>query len=243
MKKVILIIPAYNEEKSIVNTVKMVEDFKKERAKDLSFILDYVVINDGSKDNTKQVLEEHKLNHVNLIQNLGIGGAVQTGYLYAFRNDYDVAVQFDGDGQHDIASIEDIVAPILNNQADFVIGSRFVQEDQDNFKSTAARRMGINLISQAIKLVTGKRIYDTTSGYRAANRELIKYFSENYPVAYPEPETIVRVIKHGNRILEVAAHMFERTEGESSISALKSVTYMMDVLTSIFIAGLMKEVD
>ncbi|WEV45401.1 glycosyltransferase family 2 protein [Streptococcaceae bacterium ESL0687] len=243
MKKVILIIPAYNEEKSIVNTVKMVEDFKKEKAKDLNFILDYVVINDGSKDNTKQVLEEYKLNHVNLIQNLGIGGAVQTGYLYAFRNDYDVAVQFDGDGQHDIASIENIVVPILENQADFVIGSRFVKEDQDNFKSTAARRMGINLISQAIKLVTGKKIYDTTSGYRAANRRLIKYFSENYPVAYPEPETIVRAIKHGNRILEVPAHMFERAEGESSISALKSVTYMMDVLTSIFIAGLMKEVD
>ncbi|OFI48725.1 glycosyl transferase family 2 [Floricoccus tropicus] len=241
MKKVLLIIPAYNEEKSILNTVRMVENYKEHNT--VPFVLDYVVINDGSKDKTLDVLIENKLNHINLVQNLGIGGAVQTGYLYALRKGYDIAVQFDGDGQHDIASIEEVVTPLLNEEYDFTIGSRFIDESSDNFQSTVARRMGINLISAAIKFVTGNKIYDTTSGYRAANRSVINYFSKNYPMAYPEPESIVRLMKHGYKVKEVPAHMFERTEGESSISALKSVTYMMDVLTSILIAGIMKEAE
>lgn len=241
MKKVLLIIPAYNEEKSIQNTVKMVENFKNENK--LPFVLDYVVINDGSKDGTQKILDDNRLQHVDLVQNLGIGGAVQTGYIYALRNGYDIAVQFDGDGQHDIASIEDVVSPILSEEYDFTIGSRFIKESSENFKSTKARRMGINLISFAIKFVTGNKIYDTTSGYRAANRSVIKYFSKNYPMAYPEPESIVRLMKHGYKVKEVPAHMFERAEGESSISAFKSVTYMMDVLTSIMIAGFMKEAE
>ncbi|OFI47931.1 glycosyl transferase family 2 [Floricoccus penangensis] len=241
MKKVLLIIPAYNEEKSIQNTVKMVEDFKDENK--LPFTLDYIVINDGSKDGTEKILDDNKLNHIDLVQNLGIGGAVQTGYLFASRNRYDVAVQFDGDGQHDIASIEDVVSPILSGQYDFTIGSRFIEENAENFKSSKARRIGINLISYAIKFVTGNKIYDTTSGYRAANKSVIRYFSKNYPMAYPEPESIVRLMKHGYKVKEVPAHMFERAEGESSISAFKSVTYMMDVLTSIFIAGFMKEAE
>lgn len=241
MKKVLLIIPAYNESGNIVTTIRNIENYKLENQ--LPFQLDYVVINDGSTDATPFLLDSEQINHIDLIQNLGIGGAVQTGYVYAKRNAYDIAVQFDGDGQHDIRSISDIVEPILNDQADFVIGSRFVDKVEGNFQSSFARRMGINLISFFIKLVTGVRIKDTTSGYRAADSDVIAYLSNHYPVAYPEPESIVRIIKKGYRMKEVPASMFERMEGTSSIKALSSITYMLDVITSILIAGFMKEED
>ncbi|MDT2730985.1 glycosyltransferase family 2 protein [Streptococcus parauberis] len=241
MKKVILIIPAYNEQGSIKNTVNKIEEFKHNN--DLVFQLDYIVINDGSTDNTAKILDKHAINHIDLIQNLGIGGGVQTGYIYALRQGYDVAVQFDGDGQHDIASIESLVVPVLKDEADFVIGSRFIDKSIENFQSTYMRRLGINLISLAIKLVTGKKIHDTTSGYRAGNKKVIAYFASRYPVAYPEPESIVRLLKKGLRVKEMPANMFERLEGVSSIRAFKSVTYMIDVLISIIIAGFMKEKD
>lgn len=241
MKKVILIIPAYNEQGSIKNTVNKIEEFKHNN--DLVFQLDYIVINDGSTDNTANILDKHAINHIDLIQNLGIGGGVQTGYIYALRQGYDVAVQFDGDGQHDIASIESLVVPVLKDEADFVIGSRFIDKSIENFQSTYMRRLGINLISLAIKLVTGKKIHDTTSGYRAGNKKVIAYFASRYPVAYPEPESIVRLLKKGLRVKEMPANMFERLEGVSSIRAFKSVTYMIDVLISIIIAGFMKEKD
>ncbi|HFU4012505.1 TPA: glycosyltransferase family 2 protein [Streptococcus suis] len=239
MKKVLIIIPAYNEEGSILRTVQSIESFKKRNH--LAFQIDYLVINDGSKDKTSQILDEYNLNHVDLVRNLGIGGAVQTGYIYADRNNYDAAVQFDGDGQHDIASIVNLVTPVLDGSCDFVIGSRFVDKSKENFQSTAMRRMGINLISNLIKLTTHKRIYDTTSGYRVANKEIVSYFAKRYPVAYPEPETIVRILKKGYSVEEIPANMFERTEGVSSISALKSITYMVDVLLSIIMAAYMKE--
>lgn len=241
MKKVILIIPAYNEQGSIKNTVNKIEEFKHNN--DLVFQLDYIVINDGSTDNTANILDKHAINHIDLIQNLGIGGGVQTGYIYALRQGYDVAVQFDGDGQHDIASIESLVVPVLKDETDFVIGSRFIDKSIENFQSTYMRRLGINLISLAIKLVTGKKIHDTTSGYRAGNKKVIAYFASRYPVAYPEPESIVRLLKKGLRVKEMPANMFERLEGVSSIRAFKSVTYMIDVLISIIIAGFMKEKD
>lgn len=241
MKKVILIIPAYNEQGSIKNTVNKIEKFKHNN--DLVFQLDYIVINDGSTDNTANILDKHAINHIDLIQNLGIGGGVQTGYIYALRQGYDVAVQFDGDGQHDIASIESLVVPVLKDETDFVIGSRFIDKSIENFQSTYMRRLGINLISLAIKLVTGKKIHDTTSGYRAGNKKVIAYFASRYPVAYPEPESIVRLLKKGLRVKEMPANMFERLEGVSSIRAFKSVTYMIDVLISIIIAGFMKEKD
>ncbi|PZO94882.1 glycosyltransferase family 2 protein [Streptococcus halichoeri] len=239
MKKVLLIIPAYNEEGSIEKTVRTIEAYRSTTV--LPFELDYVVINDGSKDNTGLILDKHGFNHIDLVQNLGIGGGVQTGYIYAQRQDYDVAVQFDGDGQHDIRSIQNVVQPILANQADFVIGSRFVNKTLENFQSTVMRRVGINLISNAIKLTTGKRVYDTTSGYRAANKTVIAYFADHYPVQYPEPESTTRLLKKGFRLKEVPANMFEREAGVSSISSLKAIFYMTDVLTSIIIAGFLKE--
>lgn len=241
MKKVLMIIPAYNEEGNIEKTVRSIIDYREDS--ELPFQLDYLVVNDGSTDETPNILDRLGFNHIDLVQNLGIGGCVQTGYIYAVRNEYDIAVQFDGDGQHDIRSISNVVGPILEGQADFTIGSRFIDKSSQNFQSTAARRMGINLISKAIKLMTGKKIYDTTSGYRAASKPVIAYLSKHYPVSYPEPESIVRIIKKGYRVQEIHANMFERLEGTSSIRAFKVVVYMLDVLLSIFIAGLMKERD
>ncbi len=229
--KVLIIIPAYNEEASILKTAKSIEMYKPK----IDFILDYIVINDGSTDKTKEVLVENNIPTVHLIKNLGIGGAVQTGYIYAEQNDYDIAVQFDGDGQHDIASIEDLVRPIIEKKADFTIGSRFVEGSPSEFKTSFSRRMGINLISSFIKFKTKVTILDVTSGYRAANRDVIEYFSKHYPKKYPEPETNAILIKQNRKVKEVGVNMFERLEGKSSITPIKSVRYMIEVLTSILI--------
>ncbi|MBO0430325.1 glycosyltransferase family 2 protein [Vagococcus fluvialis] len=229
--KVLIIIPAYNEEASILKTAKSIEMYKPK----VDFILDYIVINDGSTDKTKEVLVENNIPTVHLIKNLGIGGAVQTGYIYAEQNDYDIAVQFDGDGQHDIASIEDLVRPIIEKKADFTIGSRFVEGSPSEFKTSFSRRMGINLISSFIKFKTKVTILDVTSGYRAANRDVIEYFSKHYPKKYPEPETNAILIKQNRKVKEVGVNMFERLEGKSSITPIKSVRYMIEVLTSILI--------
>ena len=131
--KVLLIIPAYNEEENILNTVNSIKEFSNE--------LDYVVINDGSTDNTLKILQENNINHVNLIHNLGIGGAVQTGYKYAYQNNYDIAIQFDGDGQHDVTYVSTICEPIIQNQADMCIGSRYLDDTTSSFKSTFMRRL------------------------------------------------------------------------------------------------------
>ncbi|MEQ7218629.1 glycosyltransferase family 2 protein [Vagococcus fluvialis] len=229
--KVLMIIPAYNEEGSILKTTQSIESFKNE----VPFELDYVVINDGSTDKTKEIIKANDLNAVHLIENLGIGGAVQTGYLYAYDNDYDIAVQFDGDGQHDIKSIEALVTPIIADEYDFTIGSRFVEGSPSLFKTSFSRRMGINLISLFIKLKSGRTLMDVTSGYRAGNKKVIEYFAYNYPKKYPEPETNAILIKKGFRVDEVGVNMFERLEGSSSITPIKSVRYMIEVLTSILL--------
>ena len=163
MQRVLMIIPAYNEEKSILSVV---ENIKKVKTND--FMLDYIVVNDGSKDKTREVLIKNKLNFIDLPCNLGIGGAVQTGYKYAFYHDYDIAIQFDGDNQHDASFIPDLVTNIKKGN-DLVIGSRFVG-DLSEFKSSKLRRMGINLLSGIIKICTGVKIYDVTSGYRGCNK-------------------------------------------------------------------------
>lgn len=229
--KVLMIIPAYNEEGSILKTTQSIESFKNE----VPFELDYVVINDGSTDKTKEIIKTNKLRSVHLVENLGIGGAVQTGYLYAHDNDYDIAVQFDGDGQHDIKSIEALVTPIIADEYDFTIGSRFVEDSPSLFKTSFSRRMGINLISFFIKLKSGRTLMDVTSGYRAGNKKVIEYFAYNYPKKYPEPETNAILIKKGFRVDEVGVNMFERLEGSSSITPIKSVRYMIEVLTSILL--------
>lgn len=189
--KVLVIIPAYNEEKSIENVVREVKMQN----------VDYLVINDCSKDKTLSILKEKELNHLDLRINLGIGGGVQAGYKYAYENNYDVAIQLDGDGQHDPIYIKNMVEPIANGRANMVIGSRFIKKE--GFQSSFFRRLGINWLSGLIKLLTGKKIYDVTSGYRAVDRKLIEVFKNDYAQDYPEPEAIIKALKVGGVIEEM----------------------------------------
>ena len=228
-KRILLIIPAYNEEENILKTCETIKKCNKD--------LDYIVINDGSKDRTGEICKKHNLNHIDLVHNLGIGGAVQTGYKYALEHDYDIAVQFDGDGQHDVNYVEDITKPIIEGKADFVIGSRFVKELSE-FKSTGARRLGIKIISFFIKLFTATKIADTTSGFRAVNKKIIAEFAQNYPTEYPEPVSTTELLKKGYKVEEVAVKMNEREGGVSSIRAWKNAYYMINVVLSIFIVSI-----
>lgn len=229
--KVLMIIPAYNEEKNIVKTINSLKEVK---IKDVD--LDYIVINDGSSDNTKRVLEDNKIKFIDLTCNLGIGGAVQTGYKYAFYNNYDIAIQFDGDGQHNPKYIENLIEGI-NQGNDLVVGSRFVKKI-DTFKSTAIRRLGINFLSSLIRICTGKTIKDPTSGFRASNKEIIELFANNYPSDYPEPDTLVVLLKNKYKVLEIPVEMEERMHGKSSITLLKSIYYMIKVSMAIIVASI-----
>ena len=228
-KKVLLIIPAYNEEKNILNTYKSIIDYNKNNNTNY----DVIVINDGSSDSTEKVLNNNNVPHIRLISNLGIGGAVQTGYKYAYLNDYDIAIQYDGDGQHDINFVSMLIESIINDNADMVIGSRFINKSQNGFKSSAARRLGIKVISLFIKLKTNKKIYDTTSGFRAINKKLIKKFSHIYPLEYPEPISTTKVLLDKYNIKEVPVEMKERKAGISSIRLWKNVYYMINVILNI----------
>jgi len=236
--KLLLILPAYNEEENIVPTVRRIQAFQEQISADVE--IDYIVINDGSTDSTRRVCMEHGIKCLTLIQNLGIGGAVQTGYLYAAQNGYDIAVQFDGDGQHDINSLPDLIAPILSGDADFVVGSRFIKNGTE-FQSTFMRRFGIKNLSMLIRLFCGIKVMDVTSGYRAANKKTLVFLAKNYPVDYPEPETIVLLQKNGFRIAEEQVNMFERTAGTSSIRYWKSVYYMIKVSFAIICASIQKK--
>lgn len=224
MQKILIIIPAYNEEENILKTYTKIKEYNKKYKTNY----DMIVINDGSTDNTKKILKENNIPHINLIHNLGIGGAVQTGYKYAYENNYDIAVQFDGDGQHDVRYVEKIIKPIIEKKADLVIGSRFV-ENIKTFKSTFARRVGIKIISCFMKVATHKKIHDTTSGFRACSKELIYDFSLSYPSEYPEPITTAEVLKKKYTVKEVAVEMNEREAGVSSIRAWKNIYYMLNV--------------
>ncbi len=229
--KVLLIIPAYNEEKNILTVYKNICDYnKKAKTK-----LDVVFINDGSVDATEKILCENKINHIKLIQNLGIGGAVQTGYKYALYNDYDIAIQFDGDGQHNVNYVEALIKPILEENVDMTIGSRFIDSSSSEFKSSFLRRVGIKLISSCIHFKTRVRIYDTTSGFRASNKNAIAMFAIHYPLEYPEPISSVDVILSGMKIKEVPVSMNERLAGKSSINSWKNIYYMVNVVLSILL--------
>lgn len=221
----LVIIPAYNESASIVNTVN---DIKK-NAPDF----DYVVINDHSKDNTLQVCKDAGLNVIDLPLNLGIGGAVQTGYLYACQNGYDIAVQFDGDGQHDAKYLNEMAETLVKEQADMVIGSRFIEKE--GFQSSFTRRLGIRYFTFLIKILTGQKVTDPTSGYRMCNRKIIELFAGNYPKDYPEPETTTWILRKKLKVLEIPVIMRAREEGVSSISLKKSFYYMFKVTMAIII--------
>lgn len=223
--KVLIIIPAYNEEKNIQKVVdNILQNYPQ---------YDYVVINDGSRDKTRDLCRKRGYEYINLSINLGIGGAVQTGYKYARDKEYDVAVQIDGDGQHDIAYLEKMLIFLEKDEADIVIGSRFLEKK--GFQTSAARRTGIKILSFLIWICTGKKIKDVTSGFRAVNRRFIDVYAENYPTDYPEPEAIVEAVMHGGRIMECPVVMKERENGNSSINFVKSIYYMIKVTLAILV--------
>lgn len=224
-KKVLVIIPAYNEAENIVNTVTTLTT-------NCPFV-DYVVINDCSKDNTEQICKEHGFNYISLPINLGIGGGMQTGYRYGVANGYDIAIQFDGDGQHNAEYIKDLIEPIEKGEADLVIGSRFI--NKEGFQTSSMRRVGINLLGFVLKVCGKVKITDATSGFRAASRDVMKFFSENYAQDYPEPESIIASSVSGFKVKEVPVIMNERTAGVSSISTFKSMYYMIKVTLAIVI--------
>lgn len=224
MKKLI-IIPAYNESAGIRNTVEEIQ----KKARDF----DYVVINDCSTDDTRKLCEDMHYNIVNLPVNLGIGGAVQTGYKYGVRNGYDLAVQVDGDGQHDPRFLSKMSEYLQVTGADMVIGSRFIEKE--GFQSSGARRAGIKYFTFLIRLLTGKTITDPTSGLRMVNRDIMEMFAQDYPKDYPEPESVVAVLRRGKKVKEIPVVMRERNGGVSSISLKKSVYYMIKVSLAILI--------
>lgn len=233
--KVLVIIPAYNEEENILDVCHNLDNLNKEKEYDL----DYIVINDGSIDDTKNILEKNKINHINLVHNLGIGGCVQTGYLYALKNNYDIAIQVDGDNQHDVSYIKDLVMSIINGGCSMCIGSRYIS-DLSEFKSTKLRQLGIKFLSLVLKITTKVKIYDMTSGFRAVNKDIIAIFAHDYPNDYPEPETLVTVIKRGYQVKEIPVKMRERLHGKSSITPLKSIYYMLKVSYAMVVRSILE---
>lgn len=225
--KVLLIVPAYNEDETIVKVAATIRQAG----------YDFIVVNDGSQDSTLETCRHEDIPVLDLCSNLGIGGAVQCGHMYAREHGYDIDIQFDGDGQHDIRYVPALVDAIQNG-ADLVIGSRFIDASADDFLSTGMRRLGIRWLSGAIKFMTGKRISDVTSGFRACNRQAIELFGQEYPIDYPEPESIVTALKHHLSVKEIPVKMNERQGGSSSIKVLSSVYYMIKVSLAIVIQGI-----
>ena len=226
--KVLIIIPAYNEAENIH---QVIEHLMLQAPQ-----YDYLIVNDGSTDKTLSICQKGHYQYLNLPINLGIGGAVQAGYVYAARNGYDIAVHMDGDGQHDIAYLGDMLKPLLEDKADIVIGSRFLEKE--GFQSSITRRMGIKILSFLILLTTGKKIMDVTSGYRAVNKRFIGIYANDYPTDYPEPEAIVTAIMNRGKIMEVPVQMRAREGGSSSITFWKSVYYMIKVTLAILVCRL-----
>lgn len=229
MKKLV-IIPAFNEEGNLEKTIKDIKD----NAPDF----DYVIINDCSTDKTLEMCRIHGFSYLNLPVNLGIGGAVQTGYRYAYYHGYDIAVQFDGDGQHSASHLEDMVTTLIDTESDMVIGSRFIEKE--GFQSSGLRRIGIKYFTGLIKLLTGKKITDPTSGMRMVNKKLLEKFTDEYPKDYPEPESVVTILSEKYKVTEIPVVMNEREEGVSSISLKNSVYYMIKVSFAILIARMKK---
>lgn len=222
MKKLI-IIPAFNESECILATVRMIEKDAPD--------FDYIVVNDCSTDSTKQILQDNHINFLDLPVNLGIGGAVQTGYMYAYRHGYDMAVQVDGDGQHDPAFLKVMADHLEKSGCDMVIGSRFIEKE--GFQSSRARRAGIRWFTWLIRSMTGATITDPTSGLRMVGRKGMELFSKDYPRDYPEPETVVTLLNQGLKVDEIPVVMRARQGGKSSINLKKSVYYMVKVSLAI----------
>lgn len=226
--KCLIIIPAYNEAANIEKVINnIVQNYPQ---------YDYVIINDGSTDKTEEVCANAGYQVLNLPINMGIGGAVQTGYRYAKKNNYDAAVQIDGDGQHDVAFLKDMLKLLETGEVDVVIGSRFVQKE--GFQSSQIRRVGIRFLSILARILTGVQVRDITSGYRVVNRRFIEIYANDYPADYPEPEAMIIAAVHGGIIKEYPVVMRERENGTSSITFKKSVYYMIKVTLAMLVRRL-----
>lgn len=223
--RTLVIVPAFNEARSLPAVVRALREHAPE--------CDVCVVDDGSTDGTAQVAGSLGATVLRLPANLGIGGAVQTGYLWARDGGYDMAVQIDGDGQHDPRYLRAALAPVAAGAADVVIGSRFLAEG--GFASTAARRAGIRYLSWMLRLRCGARVTDPTSGFRVAGRQAIELFARHYPSDYPEPEAVALATSHHLRVREVPVRMNERTHGRSSITPVRTLYYLVKVSLAILI--------
>lgn len=231
--KILIIIPAYNEEVCIPEVL--------ERIKQANAAFDTLVIDDSSKDHTAEVARNYGSKVIRLPANLGVGGAVQTGFIYAVRNGYDFVVQHDGDGQHDPDYFQKVLTPLLQGKADCVIGSRYTKEDPDrDYKTPLSRKLGMQFSSSLLKLASGQYITDTTSGFRALNYKAFEYFSREYPTDHPEAEALLMLMRKGFRVCEVPVKMRCRQAGSSSINWVKSIIYPFRVLVG-FLAVLLKD--
>jgi glycosyltransferase involved in cell wall biosynthesis len=227
MKK-IAIVPAFNEEGAIGGVIDELHAFDPE--------LVVVVVDDASQDATADRARERGAHVVVLPFNLGIGGAVQTGFRYAAEGGYELAARVDGDGQHDPAELAALVRVVLADEADICVGSRFA--GADGYRSSAARRVGIRILARTVSLLTGQRVTDTTSGFQVLNRKAIELFAADYPHDYPEVEAALMLHKHRLRLAEVPVTMRERVAGRSSIRGLRTVYYMAKVMLAILIGAL-----
>jgi glycosyltransferase involved in cell wall biosynthesis len=221
----IAVVPAFNEEQNIGRVLDELSAFDP--------ALEVVVISDGSVDRTAEVAAEHGAHVIRLPFNLGIGGAVQTGFRYAWENGYELVVRCDGDGQHDPTELPKVLEPVIAGEADIAVGSRFT--GAAGYRSSATRRIGIRLLAAVVSMIARQRVTDTTSGFQALNRKALGLFAADYPHDYPEVESIVMTVKHRLRLLEVPVAMREREHGTSSITAIRSVYYMAKVLLALFV--------
>jgi glycosyltransferase involved in cell wall biosynthesis len=253
--KRIAIVPAFNEEESLPAVIEGIRAFDPD--------LEVVVVDDGSTDGTAAAAAAIGAHVVRLPFNLGIGGAVQTGFRYAFEQGFQLAVRVDGDGQHDPAQLGALLGPILADEADIVVGSRFAPvgaegdhglrpgdagsaggatSSDGGYRSSRSRRIGISILAKTLSMIVRRRVTDPTSGFQAMNRRAIALFAADYPHDYPEVEAALMVHKHELRMTEVPVQMRERAAGQSSIGALASVYYMVKVMLALFVGLFRKNV-
>jgi glycosyltransferase involved in cell wall biosynthesis len=224
-QNILVIIPAYNEEGSVG---KVIEEVRTHL-----FQTDILVVSDGSTDRTSEKARASGATVLELPFNLGIGGAMQAGYQYAWQRGYNIAIQVDADGQHDPREITKLLKALEEKKIDVALGSRFIGDSE--YKSSFMRRIGITIFSGVISMIVGQKITDPTSGFRAANRKAIQLFALNYPQDYPEPEVVILLHQCRLKMIEVAVGMSERYSGESSITKIRSIYYMVKVLLAIFV--------
>ena len=224
-KRILVIIPAYNEEGSVGKVIEEINTHLPQAT--------LLVVNDGSADRTSEKARARGATVLDLPFNLGIGGAMQAGYKYAYENGYDIAIQVDADGQHDPKEIQKLLRTLEGDKADVVIGSRFMRDS--SYKGSIMRRIGIAIFSGVISMIVRQRITDPTSGFRASNRKAIQLFASDYPQDYPEPEVVILLHQCHLKMEEVSVGMSERYSGESSITKIRSIYYMVKVLLAIFV--------